>query len=175
MAMKMIICLRNIIKMFVKTGVGMPLNANFGSPHAIERILSNLYPSVFFMNGYCFRTTEGFIQGIKFPENDSRRLRCFSLIGVKAKVLGMEAEGICVWLLNGSIAAYGSPEHHAAIEDAIRMKFVQNTDLMEALLSTDEEIAHEVGHESPNTSLPKTLFCRILTSLREQYKSQRDS
>lgn len=40
---------------------------------------------------------------------------------------------------------------------------------MESLLSTiGKKITHNVGPESPTTSLPKDLFCKILTRIRDK-------
>ena len=69
----------------------------------------------------------------------------------------------------GARIAYGSPEHHRLIERAIRARVSQSTGLRQALASTaGAAIAHETGApESPATSLPATVFCHILETLRE--------
>ena len=72
-----------------------------------------------------------------------------------------------VWW-KGQAIPYGSPEHHQLIERAIRAKFEQNADAMEALLATKELVlTHDLG--SPDDSaLPATVFCAILTQIREE-------
>jgi predicted NAD-dependent protein-ADP-ribosyltransferase YbiA (DUF1768 family) len=134
--------------------------------------LSNLYPTAFSLDGFYFRSAEGFIQGIKFPPGDPRRLQCFGLEGIRAKLLGREAEGKCIWLLDDKPVTYGSSAHRLAMKAAIRAKFDQNPELLEILLSVDGEITRDIGPEDPKTSLPKEIFCMILTNLRDQRRNQ---
>ncbi len=56
------------------------------------------------------------------------------------------------------------------IEEAIRAKFEQNRGAMEALLATEGmTLTHNLGHpDPPNTSLPATALCDILTRIREE-------
>lgn len=114
-------------------------------------------------------SVEGFIQGIKFPEGSSMRRNAFQSSGFEAKKLGKGAGGKFVWW-RGRVINYGSSEHHELIEQAIRAKFQQNKEAMQALLATQGlELIHDLGEpESPNTSLPAKIFCEILTKIREE-------
>ena len=150
------------------------VNANSGSKDPIERALSNFSEHSFNFFGDWFASVEGFIQGIKFPLEDPRREISFGLTGMEAKEMGNQAENNYVWFAGGERHPYGSKRHHEVIGMAIQAKFEQNPDTMEALLSTEEKkITHEVGLESPRTSLPKELFCKILTEIREKNKEDR--
>ncbi|HUH87535.1 MAG TPA: hypothetical protein VL003_05720 [Pusillimonas sp.] len=132
--------------------------------------LSNFQLSPFSIDGKLFASIEGFIQGIKFPEDDPRREQAFVSSGWDAKHLGDTADRSGAYW-EGKKLAYGSTEHHELIAKAIRARIVQNAGLAQVLMSTaGSTLIHRVGNEpeSPLTSLPATVFCRILTELRDE-------
>lgn len=117
-----------------------------------------------------FASIEGFIQGIKFPLGDSRREQAFVASGWDAKHLGDQADRSGAYW-NGLTLGYGSPEHHQLIERALRARMAQNSGLAQVLVSTaGATLIHRTGHEpeSPTTSLPAAVFCRILTEMRDE-------
>lgn len=130
--------------------------------------LSNFVLSPFVFEGVLFASIEGFIQGIKFAEADPRRERAFLLSAWDAKRLGEEADRSAVYWQGASLA-YGSTAHHQLIEAAIRTRIEQSPGLQQALLSTvGSTLIHDTGHpESPTTSLPAVVFCRIFEDLRQ--------
>ncbi|HLU20259.1 MAG TPA: hypothetical protein VKZ66_09900 [Pusillimonas sp.] len=134
--------------------------------------LSNFLLSPFTLDGILFASIEGFIQGIKFPESDPRRDRAFVLHGWDAKNLGAEADRSGAYW-QGERLEYGSARHHALIERAIRARVAQNAGLAQVLLSTvGSKLVHETGEaESPTTSLPATVFCRILEQVRHELQA----
>ena len=97
------------------------------------------------LDGALYASIEGFIQGIKFPEDDPVRAAAFQASGWDAKRLGDGARRDAVhW--QGARIAYGSAEHHRLIERAIRARVSQSTGLRQALASTaGAAIAHETG------------------------------
>lgn len=131
--------------------------------------LSNFVLSPFVFGGRLFASIEGFIQGIKFPESDARRERAFTLSAWDAKNLGGEAslEGV-YWA--GERLPYGSAPHHELIAAAIRARIQQSEGLRQALISTrGQALVHETGApDSPRTSLPTPVFCRIMNELRDE-------
>ncbi len=151
------------------------INVSSGSEEKVARKLSNFSKDGFVIDGIKMASVEGFVQGIKFPEfpiEDIRRDIAFRLAGKEAKKIGGEAakfEQEFVWW-KGKKIIYGSTEHYALNERAIRAKFEQNPEAMAALLSTKgKKITHELGgEENPKTCLPKAKFCRILTKIREE-------
>lgn len=151
------------------------INVSSGSADKVARKLSNFSKDRFVIDGMEMASVEGFVQGIKFPElpeEDSRREIAFRLAGFEAKRVGNEAAEFgyeFVWW-KGKAIKYGSAEHYALNERAIRAKFEQNPEAMEALLSTKgKKIIHELGgEESKTTCLPKAVFCDILTRMREE-------
>jgi predicted NAD-dependent protein-ADP-ribosyltransferase YbiA (DUF1768 family) len=132
--------------------------------------LSNFGLSPFVLDGRLFASVEGFIQGIKFPEGDPRRATAFASSGWAAKRLGDTADRTGAYW-SGVRLPYGSPDHHRLIERGVRARIAQSVGLQEALRSTaDATLIHDTGSgaESPTTSLPASVFCRILTEIRSE-------
>ncbi len=130
--------------------------------------LSNFGLSPFVLDGILFASVEGFIQGIKFLEGDPRRAAAFISSGWAAKRLGGTADRSGAYW-GGARLPYGSPDHHRLIERAMRARIEQCLGLQEALRSTaDATLIHDTGAgaDSPTTSLPASVFCRILTEIR---------
>lgn len=144
------------------------LNISAKSADWRAKALSNFSEHHFILEGELFASVEGFIQGIKFPENDNDRKKTFALSGMKAKKMGRKSSRRFIWW-KGKRIPYNSPAHRALIERAINAKFWQNESAMEALLSTKKmELIHDLGYpESPTTSLPADIFCKILTDIRD--------
>jgi len=125
-----------------------------------------LFP--FTLDGVVLASVEGFIQGIKFPEAHPSRALAFLAHAAAAKQYGARAERISVWWKD-QVLPYGSDAHHALIARAIRAKFFHNHGAQLALRATEGIVLkHDVGPEAPTTSLPATVFCRILTELRAE-------
>ncbi|MCK9345279.1 MAG: hypothetical protein M0P64_04180 [Candidatus Pacebacteria bacterium] len=145
------------------------LNVSARSNDWRAKALSNFTYFPFTLDGEVLASAEGFIQGIKFPPKHQMREIAFLSAGKYAKDFGAEAERKFVWWEN-QVIPYGTPAHHRLIERAIRAKFEQNADAMNALLSTaGMQITHDIGApESPTTSLPAVVFCDILIRIREE-------
>lgn len=118
------------------------------------------------MHDTLFASIEGFIQGIKFPEDAPRRVQAFNLSGWDAKHLGDQADRSGAYWA-GACLPYGSDQHHRLIEEAIRARIAQSIGLQSALLSTEGmTLVHDTGRsESHTTSLPATVFCEILNRI----------
>ena len=132
--------------------------------------LSNFGLSPFILDGVLFASIEGFIQGIKFPEDDPRRAQAFQSSGIEAKQFSDLADRSGAYWAAVRIP-YGSPEHHQLIKRAIRARIKQSAGLRQVLIATDGyTLIHDTGHgpDSPTTSLPATVFCKILTELRSE-------
>ena len=130
--------------------------------------LANFPLAPFELDGVVLASVEGFLQGIKFPPGDPARAAAFLAHSIAAKRRGEAAERRSVWW-NGRTLEYGSSEHHRLLARGIRAKFNQNAGLRLALgASAGLTIIHDVGPESPTTSLPATVFCRILVELRDE-------
>ncbi|KAA0911152.1 hypothetical protein [Pusillimonas sp. ANT_WB101] len=132
--------------------------------------LSNFSLSPFVLDDILLASIEGFIQGIKFPETDPRRAIAFCSSGWDAKSLASQADRRAVYWAGISIT-YGSAEHHQLIGRAICARIEQSIGLQKVLISTEGlTLIHETGSEpeSSTTSLPATVFCKIMTDLREK-------
>ncbi len=145
------------------------LNISSRSEDWRARELSNLPKAEFELNEEKMSSIEGFIQGIKFPENHLGRQHALNSVGFAAKKLGKQIRLPNVFW-QGQMIPYGSDEHHQLIARAIRACYQQNPEKMKALLATrGMELIHDLGYpESPKTSLPSKLFCKILTDIREE-------
>ncbi|MGB6103119.1 MAG: hypothetical protein WBF88_04640 [Pusillimonas sp.] len=148
------------------------LNVSFTSTDWRGVALSNFSLSPFVLDGDVFASVEGFIQGIKFPEDDPRREQAFQSSAWDAKHFGDQADRSAVYW-NKERIGYGSTEHHQLIERAIRARIEQSVGLRAILLATHGlTLIHDTGHgpDSPKTSLPAAVFCRILTELRDELR-----
>jgi predicted NAD-dependent protein-ADP-ribosyltransferase YbiA (DUF1768 family) len=146
------------------------LNVSSASTDWRGLALSNFGLSPFVLDGMLFASVEGFIQGIKFPEGDPKREAAFASSGWPVKHLGDTADHSGAYW-GGVCLPYGSPDHHRLIERAIRARIAQSKGLQETLKSTaDTILIHDTGASaaSPTTSLPASVFCRILTEIRAE-------
>lgn len=62
------------------------INVSYGSKDPTEKLLSNLAPTPFTMDGQSFASVEGFWQGIKRHYTDPERMKIFQLTGISAKL-----------------------------------------------------------------------------------------
>jgi len=144
------------------------VNVDNGSEDQIERTLSNLSLHRFWIGRERMPSVQIFIEWLKFPEGDPMRDLIMNADPLEAKKFGADAKNDFVYW-NGRKIAFGSDEHHGIIEQAIRAKFRDNQDAMEALIATGKKIViQRQDLESPETSLPKELFCKILMAIRKE-------
>jgi len=139
-----------------------------------EHLLSNFAHTPFELDGMCFESVEGLLQGLK-EEDPEKQVRIFGKHGKQAKRAGTKARNQHVWTVNtvwlqGTPIEFPSDQYDEFIERAIRAKFAQNEDACEALVATgDRPLIHDTGKpESPRTSLPSVRFLEILTRLRKE-------
>ena len=156
--------------------VGSTFNIIGNSRDERSRLLSNFVNRPFEIDGQWMASVEGFIQGIKFPLYSRDRNRAFASSGSYAKKMSPKVKPLGVWLTTRAsigyspLTVYGSYEHHLQIARALCNKFNQNPDCMAGLLATKGlTLTHDTGTpESPDTSLPATFFCEILTKIRDE-------
>ena len=175
---------------------------NVVSTNPETAILSNFAHTPFTIDGREFASIEAFVHFVKIPQGaEGRMLKHLKidlpgLHGSTAYKVGKEINKVLQPRLEAMIDAqenwgslkhnervsvrwnneqfqYGSSEHHALLERAIREKFAQNLDAREALLATgNATLVHETGgSESKLTSLPKEVFVSILTSIRSELQT----
>lgn len=134
--------------------------------------ISNLAHTPFDIDGERYASIEGFWQGLKFTDHQSRRAIA-RLSGVDAKAAG-DCAGQPLFITHGdrSIAA-GSPEHWALMRAACHAKFTQHAIAREALLATGERwLTHKVRKDS--RTIPGVIMAEIWMALRRQLRGQAD-
>lgn len=135
-------------------------------------VLSNFAATPFVLDGVPCASAEGFIQALKFPNPAMQRHIC-ALVGMAAKSRGSKAtrrivREQSVWWL-GQRYVFRSTEHYALVRRALRAKYTQCDRARRALLATYKAtLTHNVGKESPHTSLPAREFIRMLNSIRAE-------
>ncbi|NTV22467.1 MAG: hypothetical protein HGB03_02780 [Candidatus Yonathbacteria bacterium] len=84
--------------------------------------------------------------------------------------------GRVVVYLFGKTYRYGSAEHVALIEQAIRAKFAQNETAFKALLATEGlELRYVPRRGKDSTLFSAEMFCKLLTEIREACLAKRDA
>jgi predicted NAD-dependent protein-ADP-ribosyltransferase YbiA (DUF1768 family) len=147
-------------------------------------LVSNFADTRFEFQGIQFRSAEAFIHYIKYPENHPEKKKVAKLWGKEAKkaVIGeirtkiheqLVAGDTPVVYWKGQEIKWRSPKHYALIKEALRAKFAQNPEAHHQLMATEKrKLIHDTGRkESPFTSLPAIEFTRILTELRDEFRS----
>lgn len=156
------------------------IRVEFADPRG--RLLSNLAPTPFVLDGVELSSVEGFVQGIKFPPGHPDRERIFSLSGYEAKEAGASmqreishrldrCEAQFVYWLDQEIA-FGSDDHHALIARALAAKFAQNPGALGALIGTKHALLIHPIPDTPHTSLPAETFVAILTEIRSAFAKE---
>lgn len=163
-----------------------PLNISARSEDRDLRMLSNFHESPFTLDGVEYQSVEGFIQSLKFWQEEDQE-RVAGKAGFAAKKGGHkvreyikegfraeEGEEPVGYVTNyqGIAIPFRSPEHYDLIARAIRAKFDRDYDCRKALLKTKRSrLTHDLGHpESPTTSLPAEVFTTILMQIRQEYQ-----
>ncbi|MFA6096057.1 MAG: hypothetical protein WC788_00335 [Candidatus Paceibacterota bacterium] len=144
------------------------VNVNSSSEDPIERILDNSSAHRFWIGREWMPRVDIFIEWLKFPEGDPMRSLIMKATPLEARLLGASAKNDFVYW-RGKRIVYDSDAHHELIARAMRSKYRDNPDAMEALLSTGKKtITHEADSQGQDTSLPKELFCKTLTAIRKE-------
>jgi predicted NAD-dependent protein-ADP-ribosyltransferase YbiA (DUF1768 family) len=153
-----------------------PLNVASGSAEWIGKQLSNFAERRFVFHGRRYRSVEGWYQGLKWPE-DTKRQEIAKLLGPLAKKASKGAPRTEQFHYNGKDYAFGSPEHHQLIKEAIRASLEQNPEIFDAFLQTDPRpFVHETGREEgPGTALPGSKFVQILEEIRREFIEAREN
>lgn len=177
------------------------LNIGSQETEAAAALLSNFAATPFELDGQKYKSVEGFIQALKFPdvEGTGKQQRVSSLEGYKAKRAGnkVKARIYAAYETNppekepvgyvtnyqGIQIPYRSSEHYMLIERAIRAKVDQNPDVLQALIGINNDDRREITHilqrddgsvieESPITALPAEVFTTILMRIRKEKQEE---
>jgi predicted NAD-dependent protein-ADP-ribosyltransferase YbiA (DUF1768 family) len=145
-----------------------PLNVYSRSDEEIGRLLSNFAHTPFTLDGGTYASVEGFYVALKFLDED-KRARMAALYGPVAKNMGKKSK-LVTTCYRGEWFELGSETHHALVKRAIRAKLEAYPEIARAFVATrPRPIVHETGRPDPvEARFPATVFCRILTELREE-------
>ncbi len=154
------------------------INISYHQDNVLEgRILSNLAPTPFILDGKEYASIEGFWQGLYFPEDSTEREDLSHMFGRKAKVKGLEKpEGLEDITYQGDKIVIGSLAHQALMRQALEAKIDQNEDVKVALLSTGNKTLTHIlkrpdGTLDPDSrSIPAHIFTGMLMQIREKLR-----
>lgn len=145
-----------------------PLNVYSRSDEKIGRLMSNFAHTPFTLDGVTYASVEGFYVALKFLDED-KRTRMATLYGPVAKSMGKKSR-LVTTCYRGEWFELGSETHHALIKRALRAKLEAHPEIARAFVATrPRPIVHETGRPDPaGARFPATVFCRVLTELRDE-------
>lgn len=149
-----------------------PLNIVSTSKNEAAQLLSNFAHTPFILDNLRYHSVEGFYVSLKFSDA-KKRLEMAKLFGAEAKNAG-KSDKPTETTYGGVTIKMGSPEHQALIGRAIKAKIEQNPEVARALIeSYPRELIHDTGRpDHPKTNFPATVFVKILTELREEFRQK---
>ncbi|MBS1955119.1 MAG: hypothetical protein JST89_13105 [Cyanobacteria bacterium SZAS-4] len=149
-----------------------PFNVVSTSTNEGARLLSNFAHTPFVLDDVRYHSVEGFYVSLKFSDAKKRR-EMAKLFGAEAKDAG-KSHKPTETIYGGVTIKMGSPEHQALIGRAIRAKIEQNPEVAKALIeSYPREIIHNTGRpDHPKSNFPATVFVKILTELRDEFRQR---
>jgi len=141
-----------------------PINITFDSVPMPLQLIANLAEAPFELDGRRYASTEGFWQGLKFPDEASRQ-RIAGMSGHEAKSAAPPL-GPGDWVVyEGKNVCVGTLDHWALMERACRAKFTQHAGARSALLSTGgTPLVHKV--EPDSRTIPGIVMADIWTRIR---------
>ncbi len=109
-------------------------------------------------------SSEAFLQGIAFHEDDLRRKQCFSLHGPEAWKFGQKSPRDGFVYFGGEAIPYRSPAYYELLATSEREKFRANEECRLALLKTrGKKLVHRL--RGINTA---PAFVELLTQIRDE-------
>ena len=135
--------------------------------------LSNFAPHPFVLDGIQINSCEGFLQSLKF-KNEDMQVHICTLVGFKAKKSGAnknwQATQTLYW--KGQEIKRDSQEYQILLDRAYDALFTQNKSARAALLATnDATLTHSIGRRKMSeTVLTAKEFCSRLMSIRRWIK-----
>ena len=147
-----------------------PLNIVSTSTNEGARLLSNFAHTPFILDNLRYHSVEGFYVSLKFTDPQKRK-EVAKLFGSAAKDAG-KSNKPTETTYGGVTIKMGSPEHQALIERAIKAKIEQNPEVAKVLIASyPRELIHNTGRpDHPGTNFPASVFIRILTALRDEFR-----
>ncbi len=143
-----------------------PLNVGYRTADPRIRLISNLAPTPFELDGRVYASVEGFWQGLKFPSDADRR-RVGALAGGEAKRAGEAAPPAESFEYEGERILFGTHGHWRLMQRACWAKFLQDDEAQAALLATaPRPLTHVMRHDSK--TIPGALMADIWMRIRRR-------
>ncbi len=141
-----------------------PINVSSRATDEAVRLISNFAATPFFLHGRTYASVEGFWQGLKFPDVESR-LRIAQLHGLEAKQAGAAAQEAETVQYEGRTIRVGTYEHWGVMYEACWAKFTQSEEAQRALLSTGTRpLTHRSRRDS--RTIPGVIMADIWMRIR---------
>jgi predicted NAD-dependent protein-ADP-ribosyltransferase YbiA (DUF1768 family) len=145
-----------------------PINISSRAAEAPLRLISNLAATPFSLHGRSYASVEGFWQGLKFPDAESRA-RLAQLHGLEAKRAGADALAADRVSYEGNPIRVGTYEHWDLMYEACRAKFTQHEAAQRALLGTgNRPLVHRVRRDS--RTIPGVVLADIWMRIRARLR-----
>lgn len=139
----------------------------------VGKVLSNLYPHPFDLDGFHCVSMEGFLQSLKFfgPQATAAAEQARGSAGTEAYRFGQEGNNwktIQALYWNGTVFLRGGAEYQELLTRAYDALAAQNQSFAQALIDTGiEELAHSIGKDdASDTVLTRTEYLGQLNRLR---------
>ena len=147
----------------------MDIGSGNGYP---ESALSNFAPHKFIIDGVECNSMEGFLQSLKFKNEDMQKEVC-KLVGKSAKFKGKKKK----WWREQTLYWQGKEykrdsEEYQELLDRAYSELAKNEGFRKALLATNNAtLTHSMGkNDIHKTVLTSTEFCKRLTKIRSELK-----
>lgn len=142
-----------------------PLNITSRSPGPL-RLIGNFAHTPFEFEERAYASTEGFWQGLKFPDEADRR-RLALMHGSAAKDAGAHAPAADTLTFDGKTIRIGTWDHWQLMKRACVAKFDRHDAARDALLSTGHRPL--VHHTKPDSrTIPGVIMAEIWTRIRQR-------
>ena len=139
-----------------------------------SNVLSNLCNNSFFFEGVFCQSMEGFLQSLKYEDQDCQRQIC-AMEGrnAKTKTTATWQTDQIVWWKGVAVNRQGN-EYQELIRKAYKAMFEQNKRFRAALMSSiGMKLYHSKGEQNTyKTILTESEFCSILTEMRDEYNTR---
>ena len=141
-----------------------PINVTSRSSDPAIRLISNFAPTPFTLDGLEYASIEGFWQGLKYADEESRAAIA-RLYGPEARQAGASALQSATIEYGERLIHVGTADHWQLMLRACRAKFAQHEEARRALLSTGERpLMHRTRKDS--RTIPGVVMADIWMRVR---------
>ncbi len=147
-----------------------PINVTSRATDPAVRLISNFAATPFELDGRAYGSVEAFWQGLKFPDEERRRVIA-PLHGDEARRAGFDAPAAAEFEYAGRTVRIGTADHWALMSAACRAKFTQHPAARLALLATgDRPLAYKTRKDSK--TIPGVVMADIWMRVRRWLRNR---